>query len=64
MLKAVPGWSNAAVGRVVVVPMILALIGFLIFDHSSSRTGEKRWHVAVPMSIGAVGMGFGPFKTP
>lgn len=61
VLKSVSGWSNAAVGWVVVIPMTLALIGFLIVGHSSSRTGEKRWHVAVPMFIGAVGMGFGPF---
>jgi ACS family tartrate transporter-like MFS transporter len=61
VLKAVSGWSNAAVGWVVVIPMTLALIGFLFVGHSSSATGEKRWHVAVPMFIGAVGMGFGPF---
>ena len=61
VLKAVSGWSNAAVGWVVAVPMTLALIAFLIVGHSSSRTGEKRWHVAVPLFIGAVGMGFGPF---
>ena len=61
VLKAVSGWSNAAVGWVVVIPMTLALIGFLFVGHSSSATGEKRWHVAIPMFIGAVGMGFGPF---
>ena len=61
VLKAVSGWSNAEVGWVVVIPMTLALIGFLFVGHSSSATGEKRWHVAIPMFIGAVGMGFGPF---
>ncbi|MGD0844865.1 MAG: MFS transporter [Geobacteraceae bacterium] len=61
VLKAVSGWSNAAVGWVVVIPMTLALIGFIVVGHSSSRTGEKRWHVAIPMFIGAVGMGLGPF---
>ncbi len=61
VLKAVSGWSNAAVGWVVVIPMTLALIGFLLVGHSSSATGEKRWHVAVPLFIGAIGMGFGPF---
>jgi MFS family permease len=61
VLKAVSGWSNAAVGWVVVIPMTLALIGFIFVGNSSSRTGEKRWHVAIPMFIGAVGMGLGPF---
>jgi MFS transporter, ACS family, tartrate transporter len=61
VLKAVSGWSNAAVGWVVVIPMTLALIGFIVVGRSSSRTGEKRWHVAIPMFIGAVGMGLEPF---
>jgi MFS transporter, ACS family, tartrate transporter len=61
VLKAVSGWSNAAVGWVVVIPMTLALIGFIIVGHSSSRSGEKRWHVAIPLFIGAVGIGLGPF---
>jgi len=28
---------------------------------SSSRSGEKRWHGAVPMFIGAIGLGVGTF---
>lgn len=63
VLKAVSGWSNAAIGWVVVIPMIAALIGMIYVGNSSSRTGEKRWHVAVCMFIGAVGMGVGPFVT-
>ncbi len=61
VLKAVSGWSNAAIGWVVVIPMTLALVGFLIVGRSSSLSGEKRWHVAIPLFIGAVGMGLGPF---
>jgi ACS family tartrate transporter-like MFS transporter len=61
VLKAVSGWSNAEVGWVIVIPMTLALLGFLFVGHSSSKSGEKRWHVAIPMFIGAVGMGLAPF---
>jgi MFS transporter, ACS family, tartrate transporter len=61
VLKAVSGWSNAEVGWVIVIPMTMALVGFLIVGHSSSKSGEKRWHVAIPMFIGAVGMGLAPF---
>jgi MFS transporter, ACS family, tartrate transporter len=61
VLKAVSGWSNAEVGWVIVIPMTMALLGFLFVGHSSSKTGEKRWHVAIPMFIGAVGMGLAPF---
>ena len=63
VLKAASGWSTAAIGWIIVIPMTMALIGFLYVGRSSSRTGEKRWHVAIPMFIGAVGMGFGPFVT-
>ena len=61
VLKSVSGWSNAAVGWVIVIPMTLALVGFILVGNSSSRSGEKRWHVAIPMFIGAVGMGLAPF---
>lgn len=61
VLKAVSGWSNAAIGWIIVIPMALALIGFVVVGRSSSLRGEKRWHVAIPMFIGAVGIGVGPF---
>ncbi|MEG6584361.1 MFS transporter [Dendrosporobacter sp. 1207_IL3150] len=63
VLKSVSGWSNAAIGWVIVIPMTITLIGFILVGNSSSRTGEKRWHVAIPMFIGAIGMGLGPFVT-
>lgn len=63
VLKSVSGWSNAAVGWVVVIPMTITLIVLVLVGNSSARTGEKRWHVAVPLFIGAIGMGCGPFVT-
>ena len=63
VLKSVSGWSNSAIGMVIMIPLTLALIGFLIAGRSSTRTGEKRWHIAMPMFIATVGMGFGPFVT-
>lgn len=63
VLKAVSGWSTTAIGWIIVIPMTFALLGFLYVGRSSSRTGERRWHVAIPLFIGAVGMGLGPFVT-
>lgn len=63
ILKSVSGWSNASIGWLIVIPMTLALIGFIVNGISSSRTGEKRWHVALPMFIGAIGMGWGSVVT-
>jgi ACS family tartrate transporter-like MFS transporter len=45
----------------IVIPMTLALACMVWVGYSSSRTGEKRWHGAVPMFVAAVGMGLGPF---
>lgn len=63
VLKAASGWSNAAIGWVVVIPMSIALIAMVFVGNSSSQRGEKRWHVAICMFIGAIGMGTGPFIT-
>jgi MFS transporter, ACS family, tartrate transporter len=61
VLGEASGWSSIRIGWMVVIPMVLALLGMLFVGYSSSRTGEKRWHGAVPMFIAAVGMGLGSF---
>ena len=61
VLKEASGWSSIRVGWMIVIPMSLALAGMLLAGFSSSRTGEKRWHGAVPMFIAAFGMGIGPW---
>ena len=61
VLKEVSGWSNLAIGWTIVLPMLLSLIVMVFIGSSSSRTGEKRWHGAVPVFIGAVGLGVGVF---
>jgi len=62
-LKEVSGWSNMAIGFLVVIPMALSLAGMVFLGFSSSRTGEKRWHGAVPVLLGALGIGIGAFIT-
>jgi len=61
VLKDVSGWSTIVVGWAVVIPMTLSMLGMLFVGYSSSRTGEKCWHGAVPVFIAAVGMGVGTF---
>jgi MFS family permease len=61
VLKAVSGWSNKTTGFVITIPMTLALIGFIVNGAHSSRTGEKRWHVAIPLLLAAFGMSVGTF---
>jgi len=61
VLKGVSGWSNLAIGWLVVIPMAFSLIAMLYIGHSSSKRGEKRWHGAIGLFIGAIGMGVGVF---
>jgi sugar phosphate permease len=61
VLKDVSGWSNFKIGWMIVLPMGVSLAVMMYIGHSSSRTGEKRWHGAVPMFLAAVGMSAGAF---
>lgn len=58
-LKLLSGLSNSSVSLLVIIPMSVALIGFIINGNSSSKTGEVRYHIAIPVFIGAIGMAVG-----
>ncbi len=60
-LKDLSGWSTQAIGWAVVIPMALSLAAMVFIGQSSSRRGEKRWHGALPVFLGALGMGVGIF---
>jgi MFS family permease len=57
------GWSNQMVGWMVSGAMCFSLIAMLFVGHSSSRTGEKRWHGATGIFLAAAGMLFGTMTT-
>ena len=46
------GYSNIAVGYWTSVPAVAGIIGMLLFSQSSDRTGERVWHLVVPLLIG------------
>lgn len=56
VLKAASGWSNLAVGWMIVIPMCLSLAFMLWIGDHSSKTGEKRWHGAIGTFIAAAGL--------
>ncbi|MCA9169877.1 MAG: MFS transporter [Planctomycetales bacterium] len=56
VLKSASGWSNIAVGWMIVIPMCLSLAFMIFIGDSSSRSGEKRWHGAIGLFIAAIGM--------
>lgn len=61
VLKALSGWSPALVGWSIVIPTAAALIIQVICGRSATKTGEKRWHIALPLFIGACGLAATPF---
>ena len=56
VLKKVSGLSNASVSYLIIIPMTIALIGFIVNGNHSTKTGETRWHISIPMFIGAFGL--------
>ncbi len=49
------GWSSLVTGWLVAGAMAMSLVVMLGVGHSSSVTGEKRWHGAVCMFVAALG---------
>lgn len=61
VLQELTHWSPQKVGWMMTIPMALSLAGMVAAGRSASRTGEKRWHGAVPVFLGAAGMAIGAF---
>ncbi len=55
-LSELSAWSLLEVGWMSVLPMAWALGGMLVVGWSASRRSERRWHGAIPMFLGAVGL--------
>lgn len=55
-LKAVSGWSNLAVGWMIVLPMCFSMAAMLWVGNHSSKTGEKRWHGATGLFLAALAL--------
>lgn len=59
VLKSISNWSNLAIGWLTAVPMAVSLIAMIAIGHSSSKKNEIRWHGAIGLFIGAIGLGVG-----
>jgi ACS family tartrate transporter-like MFS transporter len=47
------GLSNLAIGFLTAIPYLVAAIGMVLVGQHSDKTGERVWHVALPLFIGA-----------
>lgn len=50
------GFSIMRVSFLVAIPNLIAVVGMLLWSHSSDRTGERYYHAAVACLIAALGM--------
>ncbi len=56
ILQAFGGLGSLAIGFMSALPYIAAAVGMVAVGAHSDRTGERRWHIAVPAIVGAVGL--------
>lgn len=59
MLQHVSGLGDFQVTLLALLPYVVCLVSMLIFGWSSDRSGERRWHSAVPLWIMAAGLCIG-----
>ncbi|BCJ88379.1 MFS transporter [Effusibacillus dendaii] len=48
--------TNTEVGLIAMLPYIAGAIAMIYWGRRSDRTGERRWHTAIPPFIGAIGL--------
>lgn len=61
VLKELSGLSTSLLGGAIAIPMTAALLVQLIISKTATMTGDKVWHVACTLFVGAVGLGLSPF---
>ncbi len=58
MLQRFTGWTDVQqIGWVGAIPFVAGLIGMLFLGWNSDRTGERRWHFAIPQLTAALALG-------
>ena len=63
VLKQLSGWSTQLLGGAIAIPMTVALLVQFFIGWSSSKTGDKGWHVSLTLMVGAFGLALSPFAT-
>src|SRR4029450_4620931 len=51
------GLATLTVTLVTIIPFSCGLVSMLLVGWSSDRTGERRWHTALPILAASLGMG-------
>lgn len=56
IIKRLSGFPNVVVTLLSALPFVFALIAMLVMGWSSDRTGERKFHAAIPMLVAGVGL--------
>jgi cyanate permease len=56
IIKATGVKTALEVGQLTAIPYAAAMIAMVLVSRSSDRHRERRWHVAVPLFLGSVGL--------
>jgi len=56
VIQSLSGLGNFATGLVAVLPFLVTAIAMVLVGMHSDRTGERRWHTAIPAFVGAGGL--------
>ncbi|MBI3949732.1 MAG: MFS transporter [Acidobacteria bacterium] len=56
IIKKLSGLPNLLVTLIAALPYCIGLIAMLLIGWSSDRTGERRWHTALPMIVTSLGL--------
>ena len=51
-------YSNSSVGFLVMIPYLMALLAMILVSRSSDRKLERRYHAAIPLTIGGIALMF------
>lgn len=63
VIRALSGLSYFATGVVAAIPFVMTAVAMVLVGIRSDRTGERRWHTAVPAFIGALGLASAGYAT-
>jgi ACS family tartrate transporter-like MFS transporter len=61
VLTDIAGLSKTQANLYSMIPYAVAVVGMVLIGFNSDRTGERRLHIAVSCSLGAIGMGMAAF---
>jgi len=56
IIKSQSGLSDTKASIVAAIPYVFALVAMLLNGRHSDRTGERPWHVAVPLTLASIGI--------